>query len=142
MTTGSYWAVAQTVSRMEHIVRREIEKLDRGAFLPTYGRYWKVDGRQFAKEYPLLGGYVFFLTRADNYAGVPDIDGVYRVLANPDGSAKRVGDAEMARLVLGHAGGNHNRIDAAKFTKYYRPEPRRKRRRPRPGKRIRSITRA
>jgi hypothetical protein len=36
------------------------------------------DDREYAKEYPLIGGYVFFLTEGDDYAGIPDIHGVYR----------------------------------------------------------------
>lgn len=140
----SYWAVAQTVTTMEHIVRREIEKTNRGAFVPTYARHWKVDGRPYAKEYPLLGGYVFFLTTADDWAGIPDIHGVYDVLANSDRSAKRVTDTEMKRLLLGHATGQHNRTDPAKFTKYYRPAPKAKRnsRKPRPGNRLRNFAAA
>lgn len=142
MTTECYWTVAQTVTKMEHIVRREIEKVNHGAFLPTYARFWKVDGRNYSKECPLIGGYVFFLTKPDDWAGIPDIHGVYRVLTNPDWSPKRVSESEMARLVLGHAAGDHNRTDPARFTKYYRPEPttRRKSRKPRPGKRLRSFT--
>lgn len=138
----SYWAVAQTVTTMEHVVRREIEKTDHGAFVPTYARHWKIDGRQYAREFPLLGGYVFFLTKSDDWAGIPDIHGVYDVLANADRSAKRVTDAEMTRLVLGHAKGIHNRTDAPRFTKYYRPPTRSKRnsRKPRPGHRLRNFT--
>ncbi len=147
MTTQGHWAVAQTVSKMEHIVRREIEKTNHGAFLPTYARHWKVDGRPYLKEYPLLGGYIFFLTAADDWAGIPDIHGVYRVLSNPNGSTMRISDKEMERLVLGHAAGDHNRTGEIRYTKYYRPEIDRpkqckRRRRPRPGKRIRNLTRA
>lgn len=139
---NSYWTACQTVSKMEHLVRRDIEKAHHGAFLPTYARHWKVDGREYTKEYPLIGGYVFFLTKSDDWAGVPDIHGVYRVLSNPDGSAKRISDYEMARLVLCHAGGNHDRTDPSKFTKYYNPMPvpQRRSRKPRPGKRIRGRT--
>jgi transcription antitermination factor NusG len=140
----SYWAVAQTVTKMEHLVRRDIEKTNHGAFLPTYARHWKIDGRPYVKEYPLMGGYVFFLTEADDWAGIPDIHGVYDVLANPDRSPKRVTELEMARLVMGHAKGIHNRTDPAKFTKYYRPAPTRKRnsRKPRPGNRLRNFAAA
>lgn len=144
MTTGSYWAVAQTVSKMEHIVRREIEKANHGAFVPTYARHWKVDGIDYAKEYPLVGGYVFFMTSADDWAGIPDIHGVYRVLANSNGSAKQVAEREMVRLVFEHAAGVHNRIDAPRFTKYYRPDrirvSKRKSRKPRPGNRLRNFS--
>ena len=139
MSTEGYWAVAQTVSKMEHIVRREIEKTNHGTFLPTYTRHWKVDGRDYVKECPRIGGYVFFKTSGDDYAGIPDIHGVYNVLSNPDGSAKRVQSAEMVRLMLRHACGNSEALPP-RYTKYHRPETsRRKSRKPRASKRIRNL---
>lgn len=149
MTTQSYWAVAQTVTKMEHIVRRDIEKTNRSAFLPTRARFWKIDDRDYSKEIPLIGGYVFFRASPHDWDGIEDIHGVYRVLANPDfrGDKKipcRVSDAEMKRLVVEHAAGEHNRTDPPRFTKYYqRPTKKVARyRRPRPGKRIRNSTAA
>lgn len=141
MSTEGYWAVAQTVSKMEHIVRREIEKANHGAFLPTRARHWKVDGRQYSKEYPVIGGYVFFMTSGDDYAGIPDIHGVYSVLSNPDGSAKRVHPKEMVRMMLAHASGQEDETLPPRYTKYYRPESsaRRKSRKPRASKRLRSF---
>lgn len=147
----SYWAVAQTVSTMEHIVRREIEKMNHGAFLPTVARFCKVDGRDYDKERPLIGGYVFFLTGADDWAGLPDIHGVYDVLVSTGLDSfgrtvqvpKRVTDAEMARMVISHAAGDHNETMAPRYTKYFRGErpkpPRKSSRKPRPGRRIRNI---
>lgn len=137
----SYWAVAQTVTTMEHLVRREIEKTNHGAFVPTYARHWKVDGKSYAKEVPLIGGYVFFLTSPDDWAGIPDIHGVYDVLATADRTPCKVTEKEMARLVLGHAKGLHNRTDPARFTKYYRPEASKRKhsRKPRPGHRLRNF---
>lgn len=138
----TYWAVAQTVSKMEHVVRRDIEKTDRGAFLPTYAKRWQVDGREYAKEYPLFTGYVFFMTTGDDWAGIPDIHGVYRVLKS------QVLPDEMRRLEIDHATGEHDKTGEARFTRYYRPPVRaangqfkRKRRRPRPGKRLRNAIR-
>jgi hypothetical protein len=151
MTTESYWAVAQTVTKMEHIVRRDIEKTNHGAFLPTRARFWAVDDREYSKETPLIGGYVFFLTKPDDWAGIPDIHGVYRVLSavaiDHTGEAKlkpcRVSELEMARLVVSHAAGDHNLTDPPKFTKYYRKPTKKsaryRRRRPRPGKLYRSL---
>ena len=149
---ASYWAVARTISKMEHIVRREIEKMNHGAFLPTVARFCKVDGRDYDKERPLFGGYVFFLTDLDDWAGIPDIHGVYDVLVSTGLDSfgrtiqvpKRVSDAEMARMVISHAAGDHNETMAPRYTKYYRGErpkpPRRSSsRKPRPGKRIRNI---
>jgi transcription antitermination factor NusG len=134
--TERYWTVAQTVSKMEHIARREIEKTNHGAFLPTYARCQKVDGRDHVKECPIFTGYVFFLTDGDDWAGIPDIHGIYHVPANPNHRAQRVRDSEMFRMVLGHAGGEYNRTDPPRYTKYFRgerPKPQQaKRRRPRP----------
>lgn len=145
--TQGYWAVAQTVSKMEHIVRREIEKTNHGAFVPTYARVWTVDGKRYVKEHPILSGYVFFATNADDWAGIPDIHGVYNVLTYPNRAPKRVSEKEMARLVLVHATGAHRVEIAPRYTKYYRgemPKPRQRKssRKPRPGKRIRYDMRA
>jgi transcription antitermination factor NusG len=142
--TESYWAVAQTVSKMEHIARREIEKTNHGTFLPTYARHWKVDGRDHLKECPLFTGYVFFLTDGNDWAGIPDIHGIYSVPANPNHKAQRVRESEMFRMVLGHAGGEHNRTDPPRYTKYFtgeraRPQVRKSSRKPRPGKRLRNL---
>lgn len=141
----SYWAVAQTVSKMEHIVRREIEKTNHGAFLPTYARHALVDGRRLVKEHPRFTGYVFFYTSGDDYAGIPDIHGVYGVLSSACGKASPVSVEEMHRMVMCHASGD-NETMPARYTKYYRPlaytSVRRKSRKPRPGKRIRSLTAA
>lgn len=133
---ADFWAVAQTVSKMEHIVRRDIEKADHGAFVPTYARHCKVDGRLYSKECPLLTGYVFFRTRSDDWAGIPDIHGVYSVLRS------RVLPEEMTRIVLSSALNRHTEIAQPRYTKYYRPSDRPKRkssRKPRPSKRIRNI---
>lgn len=137
MIEEAYWAVAQTVPRMEHLVRRDIEKTNHGAFIPTYAKHWRVDDREYSKEYPLLIGYVFFLTKPDEWAGIPDIHGVYKVLSS------RVLPDEMKRLMVGHASGEHDKIGERKFTRYYRPPTKKavryRRRRPRPGKRLRSV---
>lgn len=138
---GDAWAVAQTVTKMEHIALRDIEKTNHGAFVPTYAKHWKVDGRQYSKEYPLLHGYVFFLTKPDNWAGIPDIHGVYRVLSTVDWTPCRVTEKEMARLVMNSALNRYAEIAPPRYTKYYRPSERPKRkssRKPRPSRRIRN----
>lgn len=134
----SFWAAVQTVSKMEHLVRREIEKTNHGAFLPTCARHWLVDGRRYTKERPLFTGYVFFRTTGEDWAGIPDIHGVYRVLP------ARVEDSEMKRMVFGHICRDHDETMTPRYTKYYRPPPinerRQKRRRPRKSRRARNPT--
>ena len=137
-----YWAVAQTVSTMEHIVRREIEKANHGAFVPTYARHAVVDGRRTTKEHPRFVGYVFFHTSGDDYAGIPDIHGVYGVLSTATGKASKVTTAEMTRMMLTHATGEAETLPA-RYTKYYRPlayisNRRKNSRKPRTSKRIRN----
>lgn len=120
--TERYWAVAQTVSKMEHLVRRDIERANHGAFIPTYARSWKLDGHDYRKECALFTGYVFFMTGSKDWAGVPDIHGVYHVPANPCGKAHRVRDDEMLRMFFGHVVGLNDRTDAPRFTRYYNPD--------------------
>jgi hypothetical protein len=144
----AYWAVAQTVTKMEHLVRRDIEKTNHGAFLPTCARFGIVDGRRVETERPMIGGYVFFLTSGDDYAGIPDILGVYRVLTDAhNGNAIRVPALDMRRLVLSHATGEGNETMHPRYTKYYNPmrafrTPRKTSRKPRASKRARSGTHA
>jgi transcription antitermination factor NusG len=132
MSKESYWTVAQTVSRMEHLVRRDIEKTNHGAFLPTYARLWSdKHGLPCAREYPLFRGYVFFLTQTDergdyDWSGINDIHGVYKVLSDANGIAKRVDASEMLRMMIGHATGDHDEIVVPPISR------RKRRRRPRP----------
>lgn len=138
-----YWAVVQTVSRMEHIVRRDIEKTNHSAFIPTYAKHRNVDGAAYVKEHPLFTGYVFFLTKRDDLSGlpditgIPDIHGVYRVL--PCG----VRPEEMVRVLIEHTVCDHDFSEPPRYTRYYRPPTKKavryRSRKPRPSKRARSV---
>lgn len=130
---SEFWAVAQTISGTEHVVRRDIEEAGFGAFVPTYARIWAAEGRMNAREYPLLRGYVFFKTSPDAWSPIASIDGVFGVLATAEGEAKRVSAAEMASLMLAHASGAYNQITVPP-----RHAEKRRRRRHRPSKRIRA----
>jgi hypothetical protein len=128
----SNWAVAEVFTQRLHRVVQGVN----GAFVPTYAKVWNSAGKKSSRELPLLYGYVLFPTDGEDWAGVKDVDGVYRVLA-ANGRAQRVTNGEIVRLTLDHAMGAHNRIEAP-------PEERkrysRRRRRPRPGKRVRAAS--
>lgn len=136
-----YWAACRATPGREHVVRSEIEKINRGAFLPTFARTWVSDGKVSARETALIPGYVFFRTDAEGWGVVKSIEGVQGVLTYDSGDekriAKRVTDDEMTRLVLDHATGDCDLIEAQ-----IRIEPLRNShnssRRPRPSKRIRA----
>jgi hypothetical protein len=130
---SEYWAACQTMPGREHIIRADIEEAGRGAFLPTIARTWVRDGKICATEAPAVAGYVFFRTTAKGWGQVSCIEGVQQVLVN-DEIAMRISDADMVRMVLGHATGAHNRLEA-RIAKD-RTE-RKKSRKPRPCKRIR-----
>lgn len=135
--TQRYWTVAQTVSRMEHLVRRDIERTNHGAFLPTCARRQLIDNKLHVKERPIFTGYVFFMTTSDDWAGIPDIHGVYRVPFNANGTAQRVLDGEMKRISVAHAAGEFDEMMPPRFTRFYGPpieRPKHKRRRTRPRK--------
>lgn len=141
--SSPHWAVCQILSHRGPRVREEIEKIGHGAFVPTFVKQWYVQGRKFAQELPLFPGYLFFYTDPDKWGGIEKrdetgIEGVFRVLANA-GAASRVTDEEMQRLFLDHATGAHNKIEASRdgAGRYSK-----RRRRPRPGKRIRAEMRA
>lgn len=133
-----YWAACRATPGREHVVRAEIEKIDRGAFLPTFARTWVSEGKVSARETALIPGYVFFRTDAEGWGVVTSIECVQGVLTYDSGDekriAKRVAPDDMARLVLGHATGAHNSIGA-----WLTPQRKERgsSRKPRPGKRIR-----
>lgn len=138
MDTGKrHWAVCQTFSNQIHRVRPEVEKANRGTFVPTYARLWSKGGLPWSSECALMPGYLFFLTEPEAWGEVKNIDGVCSVLTNA-GMAGRVLDKEMHRIVLDHAMGAHNRFEG-----HLSAEPRKRygkrRRRPRPGKRARAV---
>lgn len=145
-----FWAACQTAPGREHLIRADIEEAGRGAFLPTIARTWVRDGKLCATEAPAVAGYVFFRVNrslapfggdgnqwSEDWGEVSNIEGVQRVLTN-DGLAMRVSPADMARMVLGHATGAHNRIEA--YPSSDRRTRAKKSRKPRPGKRLRNNT--
>lgn len=137
---NAHWAVCRAYSSRVHIVRSEIEKTSRGTFLPTYARVWCVDGKQHSKERVLMPGYLFFMADEEGWGEVSSVYGVFDVLSN-DGKASRVTDAEMQRLLLDHATGRHNRIEAV-ASGPQKARYGRRRRRPRPGRQFREKARA
>jgi transcription antitermination factor NusG len=128
-----FWAACQAMPGLEHRIRADIEESGRGAFLATLARTWVRDGKLCATEAPAVPGYVFFRATDEDWGAVSSIEGVQRVLVN-DGLAMRVNHTDMARMVIGHATGEHNRLEA----RIARAKAERKKsRKPRPGNRIR-----
>lgn len=127
-----YWAACQTMPGQEHMIRADIEQSGRGAFLPTLARTWIRDGKLCATEAPAVPGYVFFRATDEDWGVVSNTEGVQRVLVN-NGLPMIVSPHDMTRMVLGHATGEHNRIEARLSTDRKRNSSRK----PRPGKRIR-----
>jgi transcription antitermination factor NusG len=130
---NQYWAACQTMPGLEHTIRAGIEESGRGAFLPTLARTWVRDGKLCATESPSVPGYVFFRATDEDWGVVSNIEGVQKVLVN-NGFPMIVSTADMTRMVLGHATGAHNRLEARVARD--RAE-RKKSRKPRPGNRIR-----
>ncbi|MFK4647200.1 transcription antitermination factor NusG [Bradyrhizobium ottawaense] len=133
---GEHWAVCQALSSRVHRVRPEIEKIDRGTFLPTYARVWASGGKLSARERQLFPGYLFFRTAPKEWGAVANVDGVYRVLKNGE-KAARISDADMGRIVLEHVTGAHNEVDLGGLDRVY--GKRKRQRRPRASKRARSL---
>lgn len=138
MTTEAHWAVCRTFSNRVHIVRPEIEKTNRGTFLPTYAKVWASDGKFSCRERALMPGYLFlFLSEPSKWAEVKDVYGVFDVLAN-NGVAGRVRDSEMCRLVLDHITGARNDVNLDGLERQTLRQQRRIGRRPRASKRARA----
>lgn len=89
------------------------------------------------REYPLLGRYLFVSLQDESWGQINDIDGVHRVLTN-DNKPIRIAEQDMCKLMLAHATRAYDvkqyRNDAGRFIKYQK-----RRRRPRPGKKLRSF---
>jgi len=128
-----FWAACRTFSGREHVVREEIEKMDRGAFLPTIVRSSITCGKLTVGERAAMPGYVLFRSRADDWPPVNAIDGVVGVLLNGE-RPMRVSPKDMVRLMIDHASGAHD-----DFTVRVAPPKRgrTKSRRPRASKRAR-----
>lgn len=127
-----YWSAVQTHPRSEPDVRRDIEDVGIGTFLPSYAQYFYRGSQLRERRKALLTGYVF-VALEDNDGGkwrdIEHIEGVNRVLMDA-GKPGRIAPEEMSRLVIAHAQGRYNAIQprsaAGRYTK--------RRRRPRPGK--------
>ena len=135
MTEDTYWAVCRTFSNRVHRVMPEIEKTNHGTFLPTYARVWASAGKLSVRERVLFPGYLFFRTEAKGWAAVSDVEGVDGVLANGE-RASRVTDAEMHRMVIGHATRAYDDMDLTGLERVAFAK-RRRGRRPRASKRAR-----
>ena len=130
----SYWTVVYTDVSAERDVRRGLEGLGYGAFLPYYREgYWRGEKLQF-REKALLPRYVLANLPDDAAWGpIHQIHGANRVLTDA-GAPARVPADQVATMMLSHASGLYNttapRRDAAgRFRKH-----KRRRRRPRHGK--------
>ncbi|MGY3609913.1 MULTISPECIES: transcription termination/antitermination NusG family protein [unclassified Bradyrhizobium] len=130
-----YWAACQMVSGMERKVRTEIEKLERGTFLPAFMRTRITRGRKSDHALAAVPGYVFFRTDSKGWSQIRHIEGVQRVLVS-DEKAIPVANDEMMRMVLQDFCGELNDavISAPIATK-----SRRRSRKPRPSKRARMV---
>lgn len=136
----TYWAVCRAFSNRVHWLRPEIEKTNHGTFMPTYVRVWSSDGKLSIREKAMMPGYLFFLTDDKSWGEVANVEGVYAVISN-NGKASKVTGEEMRRMVLGHILGDANEVDLAGLEMRQDRSERRRRRRPRPGKKLRASLR-
>ena len=140
MSADQYWAVCQMMSGQERKVRAEIEKMERGTFLPAFMRLRVSRGRKSNHALASMPGYVFFQTDALGWSQVRRIEGVHRVLASGE-SAVPVRSEDMMRMIVQDYCGDLN--DAVVTAA---PAPaavgRRRSRKPRPSKRARVAAKA
>lgn len=129
------WNVAHVYSGTEREIRSAIEKTGRGAFVPTHVRGWFQGKHKRVREHPLMPGYVLFSLPVGDFGWGEFIYNIYgerraRVLG-------QVSDEDrVADLMIAHATGRHNAIQSRDKTGRFR---RKRRRRPRPGKRLRDV---
>ena len=130
----SYWAVVYTDVAAEPDVRRDLEELGYGTFLPWY-RQGKWHGDQLIiRNMPLIPRYVFVhLPDNANWTPVANTDGVKSILMTAD-KPGRVSPSEIADLTIKHATGHYNAIAPYRGANGRYRKRRKRRRRPRPGK--------
>lgn len=127
-----YWAAIHTHPQAEPDVRKGIEDLGFGCFLPNFSEYSVKRQRLDWRQKATLTGYVLVsLSDGQPWRDIEDVEGVNRVLTSAYKPC-RIQPEEMHRIVVAHASGQHNVIA---------PQPRgkngryaKRRRRPRPGK--------
>lgn len=132
-----YWAACHTDVGAERKAQKGIEGLGRGTLLATYAKSTR------CKDHirPLLNRYVLvaLLGHEDAvWSEVNGVDGVNRVLTNND-KPSRVADREVASLMIAHATGAYNSIQARSSGGRFGRNKRR-RARPRAGKKVRNRT--
>jgi transcription antitermination factor NusG len=130
------WAACYTRPTVEHKVRSGIEAEGFGAFLPTFARVWYAKGHKFSREQPLLTRYVLVQTDDSErfWNVVRAMPEVHSVLMNA-GAISGVKGEEVAGLMLAHATGAYNVIQARDNAGRFARKHRHRRRRPRHGKR-------
>jgi hypothetical protein len=130
----SYWGCVYTNAQAEPVVRREIENLGYGTFLPWYSAgTWQ--GSQLRVRYrPLISRYVFVnLPDAASWSEVAHARGANRLLM-ADGAPARIDPAQIAILMLAHATGRYDTVEPRRNASGRFSKQRRRRRRPRHGK--------
>jgi transcription antitermination factor NusG len=130
----SYWGCVYTNAQAEPVVRREIEDLGYGTFLPWYSTgMWR--GSKLQVRYrPMLPRYVFVnLPENAVWSEVAHAKGANRLLT-ADGAPARIDPAQIATLMLAHATGCYDIMEPRRNASGRFCKQRRRRRRPRHGK--------
>lgn len=129
------WTAVQIFSKRAPRLQREAEDIGCGCFLPTYAKVRYIDGKRSSNERQLMPGYLFVKLRPDDRGRISDLEGVYRILPGAERALARL-DAELVRTQLEHTNGRWDDIADAPAGPRVRYS--RRRRRPRPGKRLRA----
>jgi hypothetical protein len=129
-----YWTACYTQPGQEHKARAGIEDAGFGVFVPTFVRKGMFRGRLQTVEHPLMSRYIFVSIDESNDEHIGEI---HRELI--DGVSHLIGpvrNQDVSRLMMAHAMGAFDvvthRDASGRFAKYQK-----RRRRPRPGKRLR-----
>lgn len=140
----SYWTAAYTKPSTERKVQKGIEELGFGTFLPTFARGWyDIRARRIkAREYPLCTRYIFVcLDENSKWGRINNVDGIDRVMTSSrlgfeEKNPIRISEREVARMMLSHAMGEHNQIQARSANGAFsgKRKQKKRRRRPRSGK--------
>jgi transcription antitermination factor NusG len=135
--TELFWAACYTGVGTERKARAGIEALGRGTILATFAKSTRCKDH----ERPLLSRYLLVALHGSQdhiWSIINDVDGVDRVLVN-NGKPSRVTEPEVAEVMMAHATGAFNSVQARSSGGRF-GKKRRRRARPRAGKKARNPT--
>lgn len=125
--SNTYWAVAQISGKRAASTQGEVSRSGFGSIVPLMRSKRLIDGQLSDTTRPAMPGYLFIWGASANFYAQDGRTIIARMLGH-------ISNDEMQRIRDDNAAGKHDLIGAGEIRKRYS----RRRRRPRPGKKMRT----